>query len=324
MTTVEPQSVSANIPIIDFSLFLTGSSKDRQQVAQEIFQACHQVGFLYLKNHGIPQTAIVQAFEQSHVFFGLSLAEKQRLAWSSAHSNQGYIGVEQERLDEAQPGDLKEAFNITQEFSLADSTTGYGPANCPLFHQTFAEFFALCAATAGQVFRAFACALALPDDYLIKRHQTNDYTLRLLHYPPLGVLPAPGQLRAGAHSDYGSLTLLFQDSVGGLEIQRTSGDWIAAPVVCDTILINIGDLMERWTNGVFRSTRHRVRLPQGVQAQDNSTSLGPGRNSIAFFCQPDADVDIVCLPTCSDDQNPPKYPPVKSGDYLLSRLQATH
>ena len=179
------------------------------------------------------------------------------------------------------------------------------------------DFFEECTAGAQRVFRAFAIALSMPPSYIAGYHQNHGYTLRLLHYPPLKAGPKPGQVRAGAHSDYGSLTLLFQDNVGGLEVLSAEGKWIAAPAIPGAVLVNTGDLLQRWSNDVFRSTRHRVALPQGEDA-------GRDRYSIAFFCQPDADANIVCLPTCQSEGNPPKYPPVTSGDHLMSRLKATY
>ena len=314
-------STPANIPIVDFSRFLSGNPTIRWAVVQEFFQACHEVGFLYIKHHGIPADMIEQAFNQSRLFFELPLDEKQNIAWSSEHSNSGYIGIERESLDNAQPGDLKEAFNIGNESVVTASgpspKVNRWPTGQPMFYQTISDFFEICSAAVEQILRAFACALSLPADYLVKRHQTHDYTLRLLHYPPLTKPSLSGQLRAGSHSDYGSLTLLFQDNMGGLEVQTANGHWMTAPTVPDAILINKGDLMERWSNNVFRSTKHRVKLPEAAQTQQH-------RYSIAFFCQPDADTDIVCLPSCQSNQNPPQYAPVKSGDYLLGRLRATY
>lgn len=310
-----------DIPLIDFAPFLLDDAAGQQRVAQDIFRACHEVGFLYLKNHGIDQQAIAQAFEQSRAFFDLPLTEKQQVAWADEFSNRGYVGVERERLDERQPGDLKEAFNLGKEVSPAAAAESAAlvvnrwPAGHPQFQQTITKFFGQCAVGAERVFRAFAIALSMPANYLTERHQTHGYTLRLLHYPPLSTAPKPGQIRAGAHSDYGTLTLLFQDEVGGLEVLSTEEEWIAAPAIPGAVLINTGDLTQRWSNDVFRSTKHRVALPQGNHSD---------RYSIAFFCQPDADTEIVCLPTCQNADNPPKYPPVTSGDYLLSRLQATY
>lgn len=318
------EATRLDIPLIDFSPFLTDDQTGQQQVAAEIDRACREVGFLYLTHHGIPQAAIEQAFNQSKQFFALPLAEKQEIAWSSEVSNRGYIGIERERLDETQPGDLKEAFNMGREVAPAEAEASGAelvlnrwPAGHDEFKATITGFFGLCAEAAARIFRAFAIALSMPDEFIVEKHATHNYTLRLLHYPPLAVPPKPGQIRAGAHSDYGTLTLLFQDDVGGLEVLTRDGEWIAAPSVPGAVLINTGDLIERWSNDVFRSTKHRVGLPSAEKAMCD-------RYSIAFFCQPDAEAEIACLPTCQSDDNPPKYPPVKSGDYLLSRLQATY
>lgn len=313
-----------NIPLIDFAPFLSDDPVSQQRVAREIYHACHDIGFIYLVNHGIPQEAINRAFEQSRHFFNLPLAKKQEVAWSSEASNRGYVGIERERLDENQPGDLKEAFNVGKEVSPAEAAD-QGVAlvqNCwpegeSQFKAAITDFFEVCAAGAARVFRAFAIALSMPENFLVDKHASHGYTLRLLHYPPLNATPKPGQIRAGAHSDYGTLTLLFQDQVGGLEVLNHQGEWIDAPAIPGAILINTGDLTERWSNDVFRSTKHRVGLPRPEKAMCD-------RYSIAFFCQPDVDAEIVCLPTCQGPENPPKYPPIKSGDYLLSRLQATY
>lgn len=315
---------AVDIPVIDFSPFLNDEPDGKQAVAQAIYRACREVGFMYLKNHGVPQAAIAQAFEQTQRLFALPQAEKQTIAWSNETSNRGYIGMERERLDETKPGDLKEAFNTGRDVAaeaLSDDqqalVVNQWPAGHDDFKTTISEFFEVCGEAAERIFRAFAIALQMPETYIADKHESRGYTLRLLHYPPMEVLPKPGQIRAGAHSDYGTLTLLFQDDVGGLEVQLPSGEWIAAPSIPDAVLINTGDLTQRWSNDVFRSTKHRVGLPQPEKA-------GRHRYSIAFFCQPDADADIVCFPSCQSEDNPPRYAPVKSGEYLLSRLQATY
>jgi isopenicillin N synthase-like dioxygenase len=314
----------ADIPLIDFSPFLTDDPVGKQRVVAEIYRACHRVGFLYLSHHGIPQAAIDEAFEQSRRFFALPLAEKQAIAWSSEVSNRGYIGLGRERLNETQPGDLKEAFNLGREVSPAEAVAlgkplvqNRWPAALSSFRPTLTDFFSTCGAAAAHVFRAFALALGMPEGFIAAQHRAENYTLRLLHYPPLDCAPKPGQIRAGAHSDYGTLTLLFQDDVGGLEVLSTQGEWVSAPAIPGAVLINTGDLTERWSNGIFRSTQHRVGLPQAA-------APGRDRYSIAFFCEPDADALITCLPTCQGPSNPPKYPPITAGDYLLSRLQATY
>jgi isopenicillin N synthase-like dioxygenase len=140
--------------------------------------------------------------------------------------------------------------------------------------------------------------------------------LRLLHYASLQIPPKPGQVRVGEHSDYGSITLLFQDDAGGLEVKTASGNWIAAPAIPDTVVVNTGDLMQRWTNDMFCSTKHRVIIP-------SDSRLNQSRYSVAFFCHPNDDTEIACLESCRKEQSP-IYPPILAGEYLLSRLQATY
>lgn len=318
-----PVDASVEIPLIDFTPFVENDPEGKQRVAQEIYHACHEVGFLYLTHHGIQSNFITDIFKQSQQFFSLPLEEKNKIAWSSEFSNRGYVGIERERLDETNPGDLKEAFNVGKEVSPEEAGANatlllnQWPPRQEEFRQTVKMFFEQCAAAAARVFQAFAIALDMPESFLVDKHQSHNYTLRLLHYPPLNGVPKPGQIRAGAHSDYGTLTLLFQDDVGGLEVQIATGEWISAPSIPGAILINTGDLTQRWSNDVFRSTKHRVALPNGEMAERD-------RYSIAFFCQPDAEAEIVCLPSCQGSDNPPRYAPITSGEYLLSRLQATY
>lgn len=312
------------IPLIDFSPFKANHPLGKHQVATEIYHACHRTGFLYLYNHGIPEAVIATAFEQSRLFFDLTLQEKQKLAWSNEAQNRGYIGWERERLDETQPGDLKEAFNIGWDSSIEKELPPKTAAFKTLwpdqeaFFSGIRQFFQACAQEAADIFRAFAIALSMPENFFTDEHSIEQsYTLRLLHYPPLQIPPKPGQMRAGAHSDYGTLTLLFQDSIGGLEVFNPNLGWLQAAPLSGAILINTGDLMERWSNNKFRSTKHRVHLPEPDQANKH-------RYSMAFFCQPNPDTIVSCLPTCQNQDNPAHYPPIQSGEYLLERLRATY
>lgn len=300
-----------NIPVIDFSLFTSSDATARQTVVEQIYLACHEIGFMYLQNSGISQDKVEQVFTQSKYFFNLPLSVKQQLAWSDAFSNFGYVGVERERLDPNNPGDLKEAFNIDKKSVAIDKfPTSEEFSACILsFHQA-------CTELANQVLQAFTVALQLPFDFFATNHDENNHTLRLLHYPPLSQPPLPLQVRAGEHSDYGSITLLFQDEVGGLEVQTATSEWIAARTIPGTVVVNTGDLMERWTNRVFCSTKHRVVVP-------NDGRVKLSRYSIAFFCHPNDDTEIACLESCRRELLP-IYPPIKAGEYLLSRLQATY
>ena len=258
--------MSEEIPIIDFATFREGNSSARYAIAAEIYHACHEIGFMYLKHSGIDSDLVAETTKRSQKFFNLPLAEKNKLAWSDKYSNRGYIGVGRERLDDNKPGDLKEAYNIGLELNRwLEGDEG--------FRQTMLDFFSACNATAMNLCEAMAIALNLTESFFVRKHDRYDNTLRLLHYPPIEQIPSLLQLRAGEHSDYGSFTLLFQDAVGGLEVRNAQGEWIEAPFIPETVLVNTGDLMQRWTNHVFCSTKHRVRIPQDQRAKQSRYAI---------------------------------------------------
>ncbi|MBD2387667.1 isopenicillin N synthase family dioxygenase [Cylindrospermum sp. FACHB-282] len=299
------------IPVINLAAFSNGDLATRQTVIKQIYQACHEIGFMYLQNPGIYPDLVEQAFTQSKSFFNLPLELKQQQAWSDEFSNIGYVGIERERLEPNKPGDLKEASNLDKAKSAQNPE--------------ILAFYDACTQLANRVLEGFALALELPADFFVTRHNQQNHTLRLLHYPPLQTSPKPGQVRAGEHSDYGSITLLFQDDIGGLEVQTALGDWIPAPAIPGTVVVNTGDLMQRWTNHVFCSTKHRVILPSDSRVKRS-------RYSVAFFCHPNNDTEIACLESCQKEgclmtsrvTSIPIYPPILAGEYLLSRLRATY
>lgn len=310
-----------DIPVIDLDCFVSGDAYLCQNVAQEIYQACHEIGFMYVNNSGISPTLIEEIFMEMKQFFKLPFEVKNKVAWSDAVSNRGYVGVERERLDPDKPGDLKEAFNVGKEDNFTGDNSSIilnrWPAGQDKFRETVLEFYQACSKVADTILQAFAIALQLPESFFTLNHTDQNHTLRLLHYPPLNQTPLPGQVRAGEHTDYGTITLLFQDDVGGLQVCTAEGEWIAAPSIPGTIVVNTGDLMQRWTNHIFCSTKHRVMVPADGRKERS-------RYSIAFFCHPNNDTQISCLETCQNADFPQLYPPISAGDYLLSRLQATY
>lgn len=301
-----------SIPLIDLSKFQISNQVSQKTLVKQIYQAGHEIGFMYLENSGISTDLLEQVFCLSKSFFDSPLAVKQQLAWRDEFRNTGYVGLERERLNPNQPGDLKEAFNLGNQELINRSLSSLSLAK----NSVILAFYHACTELANTVLQALALALELPEDFFTTRHNQQNHTLRLLHYPPLQTFPKPGQVRAGEHSDYGSLTLLFQDRVGGLEVQTTSGEWIAAPWIPGTVVVNTGDLMQRWTNHIFCSTKHRVMIP-------NDERVKQSRYSVAFFCHPNDDTEIACLESCQKQQSP-IYPPILAGEYLVSRLQATY
>lgn len=305
--------MSQPVEVIDFAAW----SSDRQSVAAQIDRACREIGFFYLQNHGVSSALLAQQFEQSRQFFALPQTAKQQLAWTTAASNRGYGGLGREQLNPDRPSDFKETFNIRRE---SIDHPNLWPNQLPNFRSTGLDFFAACVQTANAVLEAIALALQLPPDFFTLRHCDQAHTLRLLHYPP----QSAESIGAAAHTDYGSITLLFQDQVAGLEVQTRSvpqasryrsgsasrsGEWQTVPPLANAVLVNLGDLMQRWTNDTYRSTLHRVR------------SVAHDRYSIAFFCDPNPDVEIACLPVSN---RPARYAPISASAYLLNRLQATY
>lgn len=317
--------VSNDIPVIDFGPFLHGDEMDRRRVAAAMRQASAELGFFYLANHGLPQEVLSRSFKASADFFALPEDAKMEVAWQNASSNRGYVAVRRERLDASKPGDLKEAFNAGPELDAARLDAGERPyrenrwpSAQPAFRDDVLTLLDNCVETANRVLEAFALALDLPSDFFVDAHDDLHHTLRLLHYPPIAAdyEAKDGESRAGAHTDYGSVTLLFQDDVGGLEVRTRDGRWVRATPIPGTVVINTGDLMQRWTNHVFCSTPHRVTMPP--------ESTQRNRYSIAFFCHPNASAEIRCIDSCTDDANPPRYPPILAWDHLMERLNATY
>jgi len=312
------------VPIIDFSAFTGGDTNRQAETAAEISRACREIGFFYLKNHGVDSALLEEMFGASAEFFDQPQDIKQDVAWQSAEENLGYVAIGRESLDPSQPGDFKEAFNINEDDAMngerdcrhPDNRWPQRPAS---FRPVMERFFNACVDTADAVLHAFAIALDTPRDFFVDKHAAHDHTMRVLHYPALGKAgqDEAATPRAGGHTDYGSITLLFQDDVGGLEVRSLDGEWRFAPPIPGTVLINTGDLMQRWTNDVFRSTPHRV----GASLSENA---GRDRYSVAFFCHPDMSADISCLDSCHDQQRPAQYPPITAHEHLMERLGATY
>ncbi|KAJ3373734.1 hypothetical protein HDU91_004270 [Kappamyces sp. JEL0680] len=169
---------------------------------------------------------------------------------------------------------------------------------------------------------AIALGLGLADGYFERFCDKMDHNLRLLHYPKVAraILDRDHQSRTGAHTDYGSLTLLFQDDRGGLQVKNFDNQFVPAPPIPGTIVINAGDLLARWSNDLIKSTEHRVVSPPYNPAED----IYPARYSIPFFCNPNFDALIECLEVCKSAERPAKYAPILSGDHLVERLATTY
>lgn len=300
----EPQS----IPVIDMGPFLEGTEAGKQKVAQQIYDAAHNVGFTYLTNFGMSPDMLEAAFAVAHSLFNSD--EKFKVPFNP-EANHGYTKMQGEALDPTKPADLKETFTC-RDLSRRPGGPEYWPN--PQFEAFMRIFYGRIVKIASDVMSAFELALDLPAGFFDEKHTGLTQTLRLLHYPPVEVV-SEGQLGAGAHTDYGTLTVLFQDSAGGLQVQNLEGEWIDAPPIPGSVVINTGDLMARWSNDVFKSTPHRV-VPR-------ATAMKNGRQSIAFFSDPDPEVMIETIPSCVSESNPSKYPPITAGEHIRQRIMAS-
>jgi isopenicillin N synthase-like dioxygenase len=312
---------SAQIPIIDVS-DLGGSSASAalRDVVADIGRACREVGFFYVKGHGVAPSLVDAAFARARAFFALPVAEKERISIRRSAHNRGYVAMQGEALDPSKPADLKEAFNLGLDLAADDPEVIAGQPfrgvnlwpDQPDFRETMLAYFDAAWLLGRQLHRAFALDLGLPVDWFEDKLDRPMATLRALHYPPRPASVAQGQLGAGEHTDYGNVTLLATDGVGGLEVRTRAGDWLAAPSIEGAFVCNIGDCLMRWTNDVYVSTPHRVNAP------------GQERYSIAFFLDPNPEAIVAALPTCVSADRPANYPPIRAADFLRSRLDPTY
>ncbi|XP_066540740.1 uncharacterized protein [Hoplias malabaricus] len=305
------------LPVIDFNVFRLGvedvADEDLQQLAEELKTAFTEVGFVYLKNTGIEEREVERVMTSSKKFFLLPEEKKKPFSRGNYPSmNHGWVSQERESLNPRRPGDLKEAFNITSLLpDIEWPSEGVGE-----FRDVHVSFFLRCKELSWRVLRVMALSLGIEVDIFLKEHRhigspENESTLRSLYYAPVkSTSVKEGQLRCGEHSDYGSITLLFQSHEGGLQIRNRKGKFIDAPSIPGTIVVNISDLMQRWTSDVFVSATHRVLLPPPGDKRE--------RQSLAFFMQPDDDSIITC---CDGSE---KYPPLKTLDYYVSRFNDTY
>lgn len=319
------------IPVVNLAAFLEGSDADQQRIAAEVDEICKSVGFLIIEQHGIEKHIIDDAWSAVRAFFDLPMEEKLKSKSPAADCPRGYFPFAAEALAQSlgveTPPDIKESFGIgpigsppraisdeEMDFHFGDNIWPAQPAN---LRAALARYYDEMDALGLRVLQLFAAALGLPHDYFAECHTAPRCALRCLNYPAVDKPPLKNQRAAGEHSDYGSFTMLKSDpKISGLEIKLPSGEWTAAPLVQDAFIVNIGDMMARWTNDRWVSTLHRVTSPQ---IRDGGTSR---RQSMAFFHNANFDAVIECIPTCRDADGNQKYPPVEAGDYLMQRFKS--
>jgi isopenicillin N synthase-like dioxygenase len=312
----------SEIPIIDVSpLLADGDPKHRADTVAALRDALERSGFAYLSGHGIPQPAIDRLRTLSQAFHALSMETKQRIVMNEYH--RGYMPFSSSTIVTSTVAkvtrpNLSESLMIMQEVS-ADAPS-YGkplrgpnqwPAELPEFRGVALDYMERMTALGLRMAHGLAEALDLPRHWFLPFFKEPTLFLRLLHYPRQP--DEAGLFGSAPHTDYGFITILAQDEVGGLEVRNRHNEWVAAPPIEGTFVMNVGDILQRWSNGRFASTPHRVRNLKPVD-----------RYSMPFFFDPSMDATVVFPPQILERGEAPNHPPVVYGDYLLERLNKNY
>ena len=308
------------VPVIDLSSFRVG-----QQIAETVTalgRAARDVGFFYVRGHGVPHQTIARAVAASRAFFALPLEVKNRYPISATYPHQrGYSPVFGEDLGMDEAPDLKESFDLGLNLPTDDPDVLAGrpfyapnvwPLEVPDFQSAMVAYHDATLALARTIGEAIALSLDLPRGYFTARMKKPIANLRLLHYPPHTKGHGQTTIGAGAHSDYGFITVLLQDRTGGLQVCNPAGEWIDAPPIDGTFVVNIGEMLSMWTNDLFIATRHRV-----------INAGGQDRFSIPLFVDMDHDTRVECVPSCLAPGDQPRYSAVNAGAYISKRLDET-
>ena len=299
------------IPVLDWRRF----AADRDAFVADLSAACRGPGFFLLTHHGLHPALRDGVFTQADAFFALPEADKARVSIRDNPHNRGWGAPGLEALDEtAGQADRKETFNIGLDLNPDDPRVLAGEPfrgvnqwpDLPGFRETMLECFDAMHALGVTLHRVVARDLGLEEDIFEGVFDGSMSILRLLDYPP--ATGAAGEIGAGAHTDYGALTLLMTDGAPGLQLRPRGGDWTSVPHRDGALVVNIGDALMRWTNDIYRSTPHRVLAP------------ARRRRSVAFFLEARPDAVIAPLP----GTGAAKYPPIRAADYLRGRLDDTY
>ncbi len=307
------------VPIIDIAPFTAEQTAGQEGVVDEVQAACEDIGFFVITGHGVPEALVARIYDASRAFFDLPAEEKSAVGETGSvmgglmHFPLGKEALAATLGNEA-IGDLKE----TLDFGPGFWGDGW-PANPPDLEPAWQAYYEAMSELAATLRNIFAAAIGLEADYFDDKFQGHLSSLRVIDYPEQSTPPAPGQLRAGAHSDYGVLTILrTEDAPGGLQVCTRAGHWTDVPHILGSFVVNIGDAMMRWTNDCWVSTRHRVVNPPTDPGQSTR------RQSIAYFHNLPRDTVIECLPPFREAGTPPKYPAITYGEYAELRYRQAH
>ena len=299
------------IPIIDIAPLRDGS--DPIRVAKSLHRASSKIGFIYIKGHGISEKTVENAYKSALTFFRASYSEKASVAVSTKH--RGWLGPNRSKMEDNARPDLKESFIWGLESELSKQKDDHyvrgknkWPSFAPDIQKPSIHFFNEVNKVARHLLRGFAIGLEIDENFFLRKTSQPLSRASYVYYPPQPKNMGKEQFGAGPHTDFGVLTILRQDSIGGLQVKDLNGDWIHAPPIDGSLIVNVGDLLSRWTDGIYRSTPHRVI---------NSSNLE--RLSLVLAFDPDPDTMIDAKEVFGTDYLA-KEKPISCGDYLSWRF----
>jgi isopenicillin N synthase-like dioxygenase len=323
----------AAVPVIDISPYRHGDAAVRRVLAETVDRTCREIGFMVISGHGVDPDLIAAVETSSRAFFDLPVEHKMKIVRPAPDVTRGYMPMKAEVLVASRggnaAGDLNESLMIgpvdvadTPYYSDPSAGRHFAPNLWPDrpigLRAAYETYYRVMDRLAIDLMRLFAMALDLPENHFDASVDRSISRLRVRNYPAPDTAPEPGQLRASAHSDYGSLTILkTEDRPGGLQVQNAAGDWLDVPHLPGTFVVNIGDMLARWTNDRWVSTLHRVVNPSADQV------AGSRRQSVVFFQNPNYDAVVSCLPGCAEAGAAAKYPPTTAGGHLREKFLST-
>jgi len=324
-------SDAAVAPVIDIAPFFTGGRAQRAEVARQFGAACEHTGFLMVTGHGVAAGVTQRMLESCRAFFDQPEDEKRRLC-PAIENGPGYRPIASHSLartlDAIAPGDLNEGYLISpliddrrlpaEYVGSAEGAKWFRPNVWPSvpadFREAWIAYYQTMASLASTLMHISALALDVPETYFDERIDKHTSQLSARRYPPVDGETLPNQQRAGAHSDYGAITILWKDAgADSLQVIGKRGDWEDVVPVADCFIINIGDLLAQWTNDRWVSTLHRVVAPRDPAARARS------RYSLPFFFKPNYDALIEPIPSCVGAGRPAKYAPMLAGEHMARK-----
>ncbi|WP_375203902.1 isopenicillin N synthase family dioxygenase [Hyphococcus sp.] len=304
------------LPVIDIGALVDGRRDvdARAKTAAEIRDACINSGFFYIKNYGVSDDDMHVIRDMAMRFFSLPLEKKTVAKAVEFNAARGYQPMDAERITPGYEPDFKEYYDFGLELedeTLApiDRGTTLWPheEDLPGFTALMREHVKRTADISRNLIQGFALSLGLDDTYFDEAHRAPFYNMRTSYYPPAHDVLKANRWSCGPHTDYMAFTMLWQDDVGGLEVMNLDGEWIAAPPMPETMVVNVADMMSIWTNDLYTSNPHRV-----------ANRADRHRMSIAHFMGPGATTKVECLPTCQGEGNPPRYQPTTTTQHITN------